>query len=783
MNKRAESDGSNLLSFGFSKNKKLKVDSQEQGENAEIVFGKDSEHLDQSDNSDDAMTVTSIKTSIGETNPQALSSNSVESFDVGDVNFLEPLSDEVKKSILTIKYQPEKNWKGPLKEVGDKQRRIPNSMFDCKQYPTMSYSVKVDGIFCTACCVFSNNSPVPFIREPHSDWSNIDRHAKRHIKSFQHLSCAEATKAFLKIVTRQSESVKQQLSKAYADKVRKNQEALEAIVKTLIICGIQNIPIRGKTDERSNFMALIKFRSETDIALRDHLAHAPRNATYISHRVQNELTTICGKEIQNRILDDCRSAKYFSIVMDETTDISVKEQVSLVLVFVSQDGVRHEEFVSFDETQSTTGEALYNHICDKLGEFHLDKNNVVGLGFDGAANMSGKVKGVQARFSIDVPSAQYVHCRAHNLNLAIVHSCKEPEVRNMYAIVSSIVSFIGASAKRLNVYFEVDDNADRLKKFCATRWTCHEETLGTFLSNIDTVVDTLDLLASDGDPDTSSKAASFKASVLNFSFIMCITVVRHYLAYTKPVSLALQSVGCDLHKAMNESKMLLQLLKNKRNNDDSVNSLLEQASSVADDLQVQITVPRQAKRQTHRLNAPSECVVDHYKYNMHNPFLDHLINETEERLCSPGSMKRVKAQMLLPYFLKDLSVEDINDIKESYKSFINCEDLDVELERWQAREFEGDEVVSKCITIARDMYPNIEIVLRIFLTMPVSVASAERSFSALKRLKSYLRSTMGSERLSALALLHIHPDMAPTPKAVVEKFDSSGHRRISLAFD
>src|SRR4051812_22621464 len=110
----------------------------------------------------------------------------------------------------------------------------------------------------------------------------------------------------------------------------------------------------------------------------------------------------------------------------------------------------------------------------------------------------------------------------------------------MYAIVSSIVTFIGASAKRLNVYFEVDENAERLKKFCATRWTCHEETLETFLSNIDAMVDTLDLLASDSDPDTSGKAASFRASALNFSFIMCLTVVRHYLAFTKPVSLSLQ---------------------------------------------------------------------------------------------------------------------------------------------------------------------------------------------------------------------------------------------------
>jgi len=80
----------------------------------------------------------------------------------------------------------------------------------------------------------------------------------------------------------------------------------------------------------------------------------------------------------------------------------------------------------------------------------------------------------------------------------------------------------------------------------------HEETLETFLSNNDAVVDTLDLLASDSDPDTSDKAASFRASVLNFSFIMCLTVVRHYLACTKPVSLAFRVLGVIEMECMNQ---------------------------------------------------------------------------------------------------------------------------------------------------------------------------------------------------------------------------------------
>ena len=54
-----------------------------------------------------------------------------------------------------------------------------------------------------------------------------------------------------------------------------------------------------------------------------------------------------------------------------------------------------------------------------------------------------------------------------------------------------------------------------------------------------------------------------------------------------------------------------------------------------------------------------------------------------------------------------------------------------------------------------DCYPNISTAYQILFTVPVTVASAERSFSELKLLRNYLRSTMSQERLNGLAILCI----------------------------
>lgn len=57
------------------------------------------------------------------------------------------------------------------------------------------------------------------------------------------------------------------------------------------------------------------------------------------------------------------------------------------------------------------------------------------------------------------------------------------------------------------------------------------------------------------------------------------------------------------------------------------------------------------------------------------------------------------------------------------------------------------------------MYPYVEITLRIFLSYPISNSSAERSFSVLKRVKSYLRSKTTDERLNCLAVITIESDL------------------------
>ena len=80
----------------------------------------------------------------------------------------------------------------------------------------------------------------------------------------------------------------------------------------------------------------------------------------------------------------------------------------------------------------------------------------------------------------------------------------------------------------------------------------------------------------------------------------------------------------------------------------------------------------------------------------------------------------------------------------------------------------------------RSMFTQVEALLRFLLISPASSCTAERSFSALRRVKTWLRSTMGQERLNSLMLCHIHQDrlMDIDPNQIARVFISNGTRNI-----
>ena len=85
-------------------------------------------------------------------------------------------------------------------------------------------------------------------------------------------------------------------------------------------------------------------------------------------------------------------------------------------------------------------------------------------------------------------------------------------------------------------------------------------------------------------------------------------------------------------------------------------------------------------------------------------------------------------------------------------------------------------------TGVQSVLPELCKLMKIFWTLPITSCTAERSFSCLRRLKNYLRSTMGQERLTALALLNIEKDIIPDIEKIVDVFAKQAPRKLQLCY-
>ena len=200
--------------------------------------------------------------------------------------------------------------------------------------------------------------------------------------------------------------------------------------------------------------------------------------------------------------------------------------MSIVLRYIDKCGDTKESFLGFIKTDHTDGESLYNVIKDALNKNGIDLSKIVGLGFDGASNMSGPNKGVAVRFKEDSPKSVYVHCYGHLLNLAVKDSLSsEPLLRNTLDIVQSLYTFLEASPKRhamfVNTEVPVESALIRtLKSLSVTRWSARYESLKGVKEELPRIICCLWSIVQECDSKSSAEAKSLLITVCDFEFIL-----------------------------------------------------------------------------------------------------------------------------------------------------------------------------------------------------------------------------------------------------------------------
>ncbi|XP_051170468.1 zinc finger MYM-type protein 1-like [Leptopilina boulardi] len=730
------------------------------------------------------------------------------------------ISDQIRQ--ILIKRGPEqvsniqfpKNNDGRKFSVQNYRRRMPNGEDVHRSW--LIYSVSRNKIFCFCCRLFGASRISLSTESGYCDWKHMSELLSEHEISPGHMKAFQSWVEFAQRLSK-DKTIDSENQRIIKNEVKRWTEVLKRIIWAIKFLGSQNLALRGKTDQlylrdNGNFLKLFEFIGKFDPIIAEHLRSIESKEShvhYLNKRIQNEVIELLSLKIKEHILNGIKKWTYYSILLDCTPDTSLVEQMSLIIRYVrcepGEEPSIEEHFLGFIPVEESTGKALTDTLLSTLEEMKIPLSNMRGQGYDNGSNMKGKHAGVQARILSLNPLAFFVNCGTHSMNLSVndaALSCTEAV--NFFNLVQEIYNYFSASIHRWSV-LKNHVTSLTVKPLSTTRWESRIDAVIPLRYHIGEIYDALYDLSEDPKSDAYSKntALSLARKLKDFKFLCSLIVWHTILFRVNVVSKLMQKVDIHFLTSMELITKIISFFKEMRT-DEGFESIIVDAKELAEILEIEpefppeLQVRRRRVRRQFDYEAQDEPIVvpkDTFKINFYFQVLDRAINSLTERFSQLSNYNDIFG------FMFDLNTED----KETLLN--NCLNLQSALTNGDQSDINGSQLYQELLVLfsVSDSLPqlskrpmemlkfittknlsenfrNAYIAYRIAATLPVTVASAERSFSKLKLIKNYLRSTMSQDRLVGLAMMSIESEILENidVESIIRSFAELKARKVPL---
>ena len=423
-------------------------------------------------------------------------------------------------------------------------------------------------------------------------------------------------------------------------------------------------------------------------------------------------------------------------------------QESICIRHVDKNFNIKEDFVGLYEVSATTGEMLSKVLLDCLTRLQLPIQNLRAQTYDGAANMSGAFKGCQARIKSVQPLALFHHCGAHITHLVVSKAIVQAVfMRDALSHVQKLGTLYGNSGNFKKLYLNLDDdphsNITSLKPICPTRWLTRAPAVERVLENYQTIRSSLKEAADNFGTITAVNANGLYTNFSDGKCMLGLVSSLPILHCIEKLNKCLQGTSVTVSgmlQAVEMTKENLQLMRSEAN----FNQIFNEALAKIDQYDLEdIPQPRNRKIPKRFASGSEEQFSDSLEARFRNDFykvLDIAIMHLEEyfksddlsqymQLCNILLKGEYNDELVKKYpELSPKLQSELNFFRTKFDSCNNLEDYRV--------------VFSNMVPEVRILFPEVEKLLRLLLLSPASSCAAERSFSALKRIKTWLRSTM-----------------------------------------
>ncbi|KAM3601559.1 uncharacterized protein V6R79_014847 [Siganus canaliculatus] len=515
-------------------------------------------------------------------------------------------------------------------------------------------------------------------------------------------------------------------------------------------------------------------------------------------RGQQALNRICVEKIDKRevlqfsedlmreeIQNSLRLARFFSILLQDVTNIEGKDQIPVFIRSVTIDGFPQRHLIGFLPCDLDAENLFFMLLSELRNKWGLRMEHCRGLTYLVTGSMCQKMRDITCRILQEFPQVVLSPSDPYAFNIWIIRCMPVPSIQSVADTVEEVASLLRRKpelnerllGKIQMTYGHIKGEAERIKTAVTENWEYGTDAFQTMLDILEPFLNCINEMISKVDEDTAEQMAKLKPVLKNFNFIItlvvlkntlcCVSILNSSLRGIISISSTLQYTISNALKLVSKYQQELAVLHKK---------WFADAVGRAKKLGVEVTRPEMAQGETSE--TPLE---DLYRETLGRPILQYLVAEVK-RVFSTEMVRILRWLSLVPSYMADhnFSIRRDKVADANLNNLARPDTFYEELGSWEVKWRHASKRRILPTTVFATLkipdigfYPNVQSLLRVLGTVPCVNAEADvygQYHMVLERCHSYLKVTAEDQRQCSMAYVYVNQDVHLNVERMVESY-------------
>uniref|UniRef100_A0A3B3C0L8 Uncharacterized LOC112141658 n=1 Tax=Oryzias melastigma TaxID=30732 RepID=A0A3B3C0L8_ORYME len=525
--------------------------------------------------------------------------------------------------------------------------------------------------------------------------------------------------------------------------------------------------------------------AKTDEPIGGARVHQVHNHVCLEKIDRKEILQFSEDLMREEIQTSLRLARFFSILLQDVTNMDGKEQIPVFIRSVTVAGFPQKHLIGFLPCDLDTESLFYTLISELRNKWGLRMEHCRGLTYVVTGSMCQKMRDLTCKVLQEFPQVVLSPSDPYAFNIWIIRCMPVPAIQKVADSVEEVASLLRRTpelSKRLEgkiqmTYGHIKGEVERIKAGLTGNWEYGTDAFQTMLEILEPILNCINEVISKVDEDTAERMAKLKPILKNFNFIItlvvlkntlcCVSILNSSLRGIISISSTLQYTISNALKLVNKYLQDLAILNRKWFSD---------AMSRAKKLGVEVTRPEMDQGETAEM--PLE---DFYRETLSRPILQYLVAEVN-RVFSIEMVRILRWLSLVPSYMADhnFSIRRDKVADANLNNLARPDTFYEELGCWEVKWRHASKRRILPTTVFATLkipdigfYPNVQSLLKVLGTVPCVNAEADvygQYHMVLERCHFFLKATPLDQRQCSKAFIYVNQDVHFNVEKMVETY-------------